>query len=118
MRIIIASTAFTLLGTVSALADGGGPVSPPSVGTTESAPSTTAPEPAAPSAPKPTLNPIAPSATMTPADKGLDTSTAAPGGQAESSKNGALSTPTDSDAAPKHHKKSKASSSTAEDTKS
>jgi hypothetical protein len=53
-----------------------------------------------------------------PAARGIDTSTAAPGGQAESSKNGSLSTPADSDKTVKRHKKNKVPAKPDADTKS
>jgi len=91
-----------------AQAEGGGAVSGPTVG--KSAPSHTADaEVGVPQAQRPSLanGDIAPGGgTNVPAAKGIETSTSAQGGQAESSRNGALSTPADSSRQkPKHHKK-------------
>jgi hypothetical protein len=93
MRIIVVSL-ILLLCPVAARADGGGPVKPPVVGTVAQPPSVGS-EAAIP--PKP----------ATKADEvplGADTSTAGPDGKAESTHNGALSSPnTDKDAARRDH---------------
>jgi len=86
-----------------AFADGGGSVKPPVVGTVN--PSLSGAEPGVPNGTKSALGTgEAPSVASAPV--GTDTSTAAPGGAAESSKNGALSAPnTDRDAANDGHPK-------------
>jgi hypothetical protein len=122
MRIVViavlsvtALSAVTLLSPELAFATGGGPVSPPPVGTTHPAPPAVGAEAGMPLGTKPALDPTATVKTPAP---GIDTSTAAPGGEAESSKNGALSTPADNDNTVKHHKKSKATARPDADTKS
>jgi hypothetical protein len=109
---IVVLSAFTLLPPAFAFAGGGGPVSPPAVGAANPAPPAVG-EVGVPPTAKPSLDAAGSTvgssgtnAAAPPTIHGADTSTAAPGGQAESSKNGALSTPPDVTKATKHHKKS------------
>jgi len=106
---VIAFSAIILLSPTAADAGGGNAVTNPTVGTANPAPPTGS-EIGVPANPKPALGAggtVAGTADN-PAAAGIDTSTAAPGGQAESSKNGALSTPMPGDThKTKHHKKNK-----------
>lgn len=88
-------------GALAAHADNAGPVKAPAVGTANPAPPAAASDIGQPEPPKPALGGnSAEKMNGTATDKravgpfpGADTSTAAPGGQAESSTNGALSSP-------------------------
>ena len=100
--ITVAFSAFILLIPAMAQAEGAGPVAPPAAGTANPAPAGAGSDIPAPAAAQPTLkkgntalgtNGGIDSPTAPPVAAGTDTSTAAPGGQAESSQNGALSTP-------------------------
>jgi hypothetical protein len=94
MRIIVIAAVFLLCPPV-ALADGGGAVKAPAVGTA-------APPASDLGGPPKTV----PGGTGSSVPVGTDTSTAAPGGKAESSRNGALSGPnTERDAASRDHPK-------------
>ena len=105
--IIIVLTAVVLLAeALAAHAEGGGPVTPPAIGTANPAPPAAGSDVGGPLPQKPALNgtsaldtngSVVDNQAAGPATTGADTSTAAPGGHAESSANGALSTP--------HHKK-------------
>ena len=107
---VIILLAIALLTPVLARADHSGPVTPPVVGTANPAP--TAGADGALVLQKPSLSAGATALGTSgntvdnqgssPIATGADTSTAAPGGQAESSKNGALSIPAEG-----HHKKPK-----------
>ncbi len=99
---IIVLSALTLLSPALAHAEGAGPVAPPAVGAANPAAPAAGSEVPTPPSTQPTLkkgntalgtNGGIDSATVPPVAAGADTSTAAPGGQADSSKNGALSTP-------------------------
>jgi hypothetical protein len=111
-------SAYTLLCPALAFAGGGGPVSPPAVGAAappqpESGAEVGVPHDAK-SVPGAALeagaNGAAEPATS-PTHQAIDISTAAPGGHAESSRNGALSTPPDITKPAKHHKKGDAAGS-------
>ena len=129
MRIATITAFSALILSVPALAyaQGGAIGKPPAIGTTNPTPPTAGGEavpppidqPAAPSVPNTALG-TSRDAPKPTAPTGIDTSTAAPGGQAESSKNGALSSPppADSDKASKHLKKHKTGVSPEADTKS
>jgi hypothetical protein len=103
--VIIVLTAIVLLAeALAAHAEGGGPVTPPAVGTANPAPPAAGSDIGPPPPQKPALNGnsalgtngnIVDNQAAGPLTTGADTSTAAPGGQAESSANGALSTPPD-----------------------
>jgi len=102
-RLIIVLAAIILMAeALAAHADNAGPVKPPAVGTANPAPPAgAAPDIGQQGLPQPALGGNSAlrtegSATGSPAQgpfTGTDTSTAAPGGQAESSANGALSSP-------------------------
>jgi hypothetical protein len=88
-------------GALAAHADNAGPVKAPAVGTANPAPPAAASDLGQPEPAKPALggnaagktNGVATDKRAVPPFAGTDTSTAAPGGQAESSANGALSSP-------------------------
>ena len=88
-------------GALATHADNAGPIKAPAVGTANPAPPAAAPDLGQPEPPKPVLGGNAAGKTggvatdrrAVPPFAGTDTSTAAPGGQAESSANGALSSP-------------------------
>jgi hypothetical protein len=124
---IAALLALTVLAPAIAFAEGGGVVKPPAIGTGAPTPPTAGGEavpppidqPTAPSAPNTALGTSrdAPKAPL--ASTGVDTSTAGPGGQAESTKNGALSSPpsADGDKVQKHPKTHKTGVSPEADSK-
>lgn len=99
----IALSALILLAPALAHAQGASTVVPPAAGTASPAPPTTGSEIPTPPLAKPEMKKgntaLKTNGTATDsagaAQTGADTSTAAPGGQAESSRNGALSTPGD-----------------------
>jgi hypothetical protein len=103
--VIIILTAVVLLAeALAAHAEGGGPVTPSAVGTANPAPPAAGSDVGAPLPQKPALNGnsalgtngnVVDNQAAGTATTGADTSTAAPGGRAESSANGALSTPPD-----------------------
>ena len=106
IAVILLATS-TLLSPVQAIAAGGGPLSPPAIGPTNPAPPAAGAEVGAPAEGKPLVEtPLGTGANETAkSPPGLDASTAAPGGHAESSRNGALSTPPDITKPARHHKK-------------
>jgi hypothetical protein len=109
IAVILLSTS-TLLSPVQAIAAGGGPLSPPAVGPTNPAPPAAVAEVGAPAEGTSLVEtPLGAHANdgakSPPAPPGIDTSTAGPGGHAESSRNGALSTPPDITKPARHHKK-------------
>lgn len=123
-----ALSALTILAPAFAHAEGGGVVKPPAVGTAGQTPPTAGGEAVpppidqstAPGAPNTALGTSRDAPKPPPAATGVDTSTAGPGGQAESTKNGALSSPppADSDTAAKHPKKHKTGVNPEADSKS
>jgi hypothetical protein len=113
---VILLSASMLSSPAQAIAAGGGPVGPRTVGPANPAPPAAGAEVGAPAEGKSLVEtPLGTgaddTAKSTPAPPGIDTSTAAPGGQAESSRNGALSTPPDITKPAKHHKKGNAAGS-------
>lgn len=105
---IAALPALVMLASVMAHADSGGVVMTPAVGTASPAPPAAGAEVGVPQAQKPAIGIGGTSvddATVAATVRGIDTSTAAPGGHAESTRNGALSTPADSGQTAEHHKK-------------
>ena len=101
-------------------------VKAPAVGTANPAPPAAASDLGQPEPPKPVLggntagktNGVAADKRAVPPFGGTDTSTAAPGGQAESSANGALSSPPNSEPATKpHHRKKPAATADGEMSK-
>jgi hypothetical protein len=105
---ITALSALVMLAAVMAHADNGGAVTAPAVGTASQAPPAAGAEIGVPQAQKPAIGIGGTSvddATVAATVHGIDTSTAAPGGHAESTRNGALSTPADSGQTAEHHKK-------------
>jgi len=104
--VIILSGIVLLTQALLAHAEGGGPVTPPAVGTSNPAPPAAGSDIGAPLPQKPALkgnNALGTNGTAVDQAGGpvaTDTSTAAPGGQAESSRNGALSSPPDAASPP------------------
>jgi hypothetical protein len=105
--VIILSGIVLLTQALIAHAEGGGPVTPPAVGTENPAPPAAGSDIGAPLPQKPALkgnNALgtngAAADNQAAGPVATDTSTAAPGGQAESSRNGALSSPPDAASPP------------------
>ena len=107
--IIVLSALVLLAEALVAHAEVGGPVIPPTIGTAN--PPAAGSEVGAPSTQKPVDNQAAGLIAS-----GTDTSTAAPGGQAESSANGALSTPPNGKPVHPTHGKAKPATDTSADT--
>lgn len=120
--IIVLLGIFLTAGALAAHADNAGPVKAPAVGTANPAPPAAASDIGQPESPKPVLGGNAAEKTNgTAADKravgpfpGTDTSTAAPGGQAESSTNGALSSPPNGQPVDQAHHRNKPAGTTGE----
>jgi len=98
--LIILSAIILMAQALLAHAEGGGPVTPPAVGAANPAPPAAGSDVGTPMPQKPALNGNSALGTngnvidnQAAGPVATDTSTAAPGGQAESSKNGALSAP-------------------------
>ena len=115
-RILIVLAGIILMAeALAAHADNAGPVQAPAVGTANPAPPAGAPDIGAQEPPKPVLDR---NSSLKTDGTATDTSTAAPGGQAESSANGALSSPPNGQPVHQtHHRKKPAADANGEPPK-